>query len=372
MKKWFLLIISGVLLIALVLVFFFFKNRKVKTFVVQKELTDGSVSADMALDTSFVTSGKNLVRFDKEGSEAVAPDGTKLWNITYSTMKNPSFSFCGEMTAVADLGAKQYYLTEGDGIARPFTVPFPIQAICVASQGVTAVLMNDIEKDYVNLYDKEGTLLSEICTIVQRDGFPVAIALSPDGKKLVTSYVEIDNDEALTNLTFFNFGEVGKNYTRNLVGQVQYQGSLVPRLSFLENDAFVAVGERELEFFSVSELPSSVNKISLSANIKSIAVGDYFCVVLEDPEMKQDVLYAYNSAGTQVLKKGIGITYIGLHTAGKDIAVYSYTGCDFYRIGEGLCLSATMENGVRSMLAVGDGRFYLVEERAVKVIKLKK
>jgi len=53
----------------------------------------------------------------------------------------------------------------------------------LAKQGVTAVLMNGENTDYIYIYDKDGTLLSEIETVVARDGFPLAIALSEDGTK---------------------------------------------------------------------------------------------------------------------------------------------------------------------------------------------
>ncbi|MGN1083808.1 MAG: DUF5711 family protein, partial [Lachnospiraceae bacterium] len=311
----------------------------------------------------------NLIRYGSEGAQAVSRNGTLLWNITYSTMKNPTFSFCGTMAAVADIGTKQYLLTDGTGMTKSFSTPYQIQALCVAKQGVTAVLMNAEEKDYIYLYSKEGELLSELETVVARDGFPLAIALSEDGTKLITSYMKVEGDEPVSSVTFYNFGEVGQNSIRNLVGQIQYAECLVPRISFWDNDTAVVVGENVVELFSMKEIPESIQKKEISAEIKSIAFGDYFCMITENKDGQQ-VLEAYDKAGELCMKKVITFSYVGLHTAGKEVVLYSYSGCEIYEIGKGLFYTGTFEGGVRHMFIIGGNRYYLVENRLVRVIKL--
>lgn len=310
-----------------------------------------------------------LVRCGREGAQAVAKDGTLLWNVTYGTMKNPKFVFCGSMMVVADIGAKQYLLSDGTGVTKTFSTPYPIQMVSVAKQGVTAVLMNGEEKDYIYLYDKEGTILSEIETVVARDGFPLAIALSEDGKKLVTSYMKVERDEPDSSITFYNFGEVGQNEIRNLVGQVQYKECMVPRVSFWGNDTVLVVGENVIEFFSMKERPESVQKKEIAAEIKSIAFGSYFCMVTKNKD-GQEVLEAYNKSGEVCMKKVLALPYVSLHTAGDEVVVYSYSGCEIYDVKKGLLYQGTFENGIRQMFVIGGNRYYLIENRLVRVIRL--
>lgn len=238
-------------------VYFFRGSREYTDYEVVQELENSGASDYVAVNGS-------LVRYGTEGAQAVSKGGTLLWNITYQTMKNPAFSFCGAMTAAADIGANQYLLTDGTGETRSFSTPHRIQALCVAKQGVTAVLMNAEEKDYIYLYSKEGEVLSEMETVVARDGFPLAIALSEDGTKLVTSYMKVENDEPVCSVTFYNFGGVGQNYVRNLVGQVLYPECLIPRISFWDNNTVMVVGGNVAELFSMKEIPASVWKKRLS------------------------------------------------------------------------------------------------------------
>lgn len=351
-----LFLLSGVIVYAL------FANRKYNGYEVVQELELSEVLEYAEVDGA-------LVRCGREGAQAVDKDGTLLWNVTYATMKNPKFVFCGSMMVVADIGAKQYLISDGTGSTKTFTTPHPIQAVSIAKQGVTAVLMNAEEKDYICLYSKDGTLLSEIETVVARDGFPLAVALSEDGTKLITSYMKVERDEPVSSVTFYNFGEVGQNYTRNLVGQVQYTECMVPRISFWDNDTVMVVGENVMELFLMKETPEPVYKKEISAEIKSIAIGDYFCMITENKD-GQEVLEAYNKSGEVCMKKVLTLPYVGLHTAEDEVVLYSYSGCEVYHIKEGLVYQGDFENGIRQMFVIGGNRYYLVENRLVRVIKL--
>lgn len=361
-KVWALCAVAVLILVLGTVGYSFLANRNYKGYEVTLELENGEGSEYAEVDGV-------LVRCGKEGAQATDKDGTLLWNVTYNTMKNPKFVFSDSMMAVADIGAKQYLLSDGTGSTKTFSTPYPIQMLCVAKQGVTAVLMNGEETDYIYMYNKEGELLSEIETVVARDGFPLAIALSEDGKKLITSYMKVERDEPTCSVTFYNFGEVGQNYVGNLVGQVQYAECMVPRIEFWDNDTVLAVGENMTELFSMKERPASLYKREISGEIKSIAFGTYFCMVTKNKD-GQEVLEAYNKAGEVCMKKVLTLPYVGIHTAGDEVVLYGYSGCEIYHVKNGLIYSGSFENGIRGMYVIGGNRYYLVENRLVRVIKL--
>ncbi len=358
-------IIAAVLAIGAIAaaVFYTMGSKKYTSYEVVLELENSEVE-------EYAVTGGKLIRCGMEGAQAVSEKGTLLWNITYSTMKNPKFVFCEDMTAIADIGATQYLLSDGTGATKMFSTPHPIQMVSVARQGVTAVLMNGEDKDYICLYSKEGELLSEIETVVARDGFPLAIALSPDGTKLLTSYMKVEHDEPLCSVTFYNFGEVGQNYTRNLVGQVQYKECMVPRIEFWDNDTIIVVGETVFEIFSMKEIPESVCKKEITEEIKSLAFGEYFCMVTKNKD-GQEVLRVYDKkSDKECMTKVLTLPYVGIHTAGEEIVIYSYSGCEVYHVDKGLIYQGAFENGIRQMFVIGDNRYYLVENKLVRVIKL--
>lgn len=318
--------------------------------------------------TYFYTD-KKLISYGQEGAQAIAADGSLLWNITYKTMKNPIFSFCKDMMLVADVGTKEFLLSDGTGVAKTHSVPYQIQSVSVSRQGVCTILMNEEEKDYIYMYDKDGVLLSEIETVVSRDGFPITLALSEDGTKLVTSYMKIENDEPVGCVTFYNFGGVGQNYSRNLVGQIQYEKCLVPRIEFWGNDTVAVLGENTLELFAMKEIPSSIMRKEIVSTVRSVAFGEYFCMISKNAE-GQDVLEAYDKSGKVRMMKVIAFPYIGFQTEGKEVVLYSHSGCEIYTIGKDTCYKGTFEGGVRNLYAIGGNRYYLVENKKGSIIKL--
>lgn len=342
--------------------YFIISNKDYKGYEVVQELETSDVLEYAEVDGA-------LVRCGREGAQAIAKDGTLLWNVTYGTMKNPKFVFCGSVMAVADIGAKQYLISDGTGSTKTFSTPYPIQMISVGENGVTAVLMNGEDEDYIYLYSKEGEVYVEIETVVARDGFPLAIALSRDGKKLITSYMKVERDEPVSSVTFYNFDEVGQNRIRNLVGQVQYAECLVPRIEFWDNDTVLVMGENVMELFRVEEVPEPLYKKEITAEVKSIAFGDYFCTITKNKD-GQEILEAYNKSGEICMKKVISLPYVGLHTEGDEVVLYSYSGCEIYDIKKGLVYQGTFENGIRQIFVIGGNRYYLVENRLVRVIKL--
>lgn len=364
MKKIKIIGLAAVVVLIIGAVFFFVSAKKnYKGYEVVQELEISDVLEYAEVDGA-------LVRCGREGAQAVAKDGTLLWNVTYGTMKNPKFAFCGSVMAVADIGAKQYLISDGTGSTKTFSTPHPIQMISVADKGITAVLMNGEETDYICLYSKTGELYVEIETVVAQDGFPLSIALSPDGKKLVTSYMKVERDEPVSSVTFYNFDEVGQNRIRNLMGQVQYSECLVPRVEFWDNDTVLVMGENVMELFSMAEVPESIHKKEIPAEIKSIAFGEYFCTVTKNKD-GQEVLEAYNKSGEVCMKKVIALPYVGLHTEGDEVVLYSYSGCEVYDIKKGtLAFQGTFENGIRQMFVIGGNRYYLIENRLVRIIKL--
>jgi len=320
---------------------------------------------------SYTMADEKLIRYGQEGAQAVAADGTLWWNVTYNSMKKPLYDFCDDKMVVADSGSKEFVVSDGTGVARTYSTPFPIQEVRVAKQGVTAVLMNEDEYDYVYMYDINGTLLTEIETVVAKDGFPVTIALSEDGTKLVTSYMTIENDEPVGCVTFYNFGGVGQNYSRNLVGQIQYSKTLVPRIKFWGNDNVVVLCEDQIEFFEMKEIPSSVFHKEITTSIKSVAFGDYFCMITMSSD-GQEILEAYDKSGKVCMMKVIGFPYVGLQTAGKNVVLYSNSACEIYTVGKEKYFKGTFENGIRGVFAVGGNRFFLVGNKKESVIKLTK
>jgi hypothetical protein len=268
--------------------------------------------------------GTGVFRYSKDGAMAMDGAGTLLWNGTYE-MKDPIVDICNKFVVVSDRGYESIQIFDGEGGMATINVLNPIIKVVVAEQGVVAVLMEGIEANYIELYSLEGQLLVDSRTTTEKDGCPIDIALSNDGKKLVTSYIYINNGAVQNKLTFYNFGGVGQNYVSRVAGGFDYGQTLIPDVEFLTNNTVCAFGDDKFSLYSMTEQPELLYEETFTEEIKSTFHNDkYVGFVLNnaDGEDKYRVL-VYDLKGEKVTDKMMNYDYDTIVLSGEELILYS-------------------------------------------------
>ena len=106
-------------------------------------------------------------------------------------------------------------------------------------------------------------MLLDIRTEVRKSGFPVAMALSPDGSKLVTSYIQAGQNQESW-ITFYNFGDVGQNYSDKIVGSYSFKDSLIPDVRFIGNERVLVTSSDMSILYKFREVTEQI-KLFISA-----------------------------------------------------------------------------------------------------------
>lgn len=327
-------------------------------------------STDWQNAGEYVQYGSQVVRYTGNGAEAVDAEGNLLWNITYE-MKNPTIACCGTMTVIGERGGRQLLLSTGSGTVLRETMLYPIYSVAIAKQGVVAVMMNSDDRDYIHVYDKNMSLLYEIGTTVASDGFPQAMALSEDGTKLVTSYLAVAGDKLTSHVTFYNFSNVGENYIRNIVGQVQYDDSLVPRLTFLDNDTVCAFTENGFEMFAMKEVPASKAKILFEERIRSIAVGKNLVFVLENTSGNdKNHIVAYDMQGNKCMDVTNSYSYEYVRAGEQEVLLHSGLSVLALRLNGSQKFQYEFDANIEAMFPIEKNKYFLIHQGAVHTIKL--
>jgi hypothetical protein len=269
-----------------------------------------------------------VVRYSKDGAVAVGSGGELLWNGSYE-MLEPIADVCGKYVAIADRGGKKICIFNDQGLAGSLSMQYNISKVKVASQGVVAVLMEEEDISYIRLFDKEGKLLGEKIINVIKGGYPMDIALSKDGKKLVTVFVSVNKGKLQNTVIMYNFGEVGKNRTDNFAGSfMDYDDIIVPKVTFLDNDTVCVFKENGLELYSMPELPELITKIPAEQKIKSILYSSkYAGVVLESENSDKGRLFLYNLEGKKVLEQNLDMEYDKIFISGDEIIMHNELAC---------------------------------------------
>lgn len=357
-----------VLLVAVVILFF--RRSGDKVYNAYETLKTVPLSADSSVRFCAYDSG--FISYGRDGAAAFGAGGEQRWNISY-VMKNPIVSVCGTYAVVADKGGTQFYIVDGVGTASRFELTDKVAAVEVASQGVAAVMTTGVAEDHIYLYGPGSQQeLIDIMTVTKNNGFPLALSLSQDGRKLVTSYVAIEGGSCISWITFYNFGEVGQNYVDNMVGSYSFE-ELVPEVEFVTNDIAMICGEGTIVFYRVTEVPKALQKEDFTQRVHSVFhSADYTGVVLEKAEGGGNELVMYqNSKGERALRMDFPGDYKGIYTSGEDIVCYSNGRMAVYNMKGKEKFHAEITKNVNAVFRVDDNiRYILVGDDTADIIRL--
>lgn len=358
-----IMIVLGLAIIGLIV----YAQIKKRTTYTSFETTVSYRNTD---NSEVVGSDSGYVMYNRDGAEGHDAAGKVIWKVSYD-MASPIAAVSGECAAFADCGAQNVCVTDGSGANHTFSVPEKITGICVASQGVTAVRTDAGESDHIYIYDIAGTMLLDVRTEVRTSGFPITMALSPEGSKLVTSYIKVGQEQESW-LTFYNFGDVGQNYVDKIVGSFSFSGRLIPDIRFLNENAVIAVCDDSCTIYKFREIPEEVGHIDYPGGITSVTSGDG-CFALASVRAEGiNEAGLFNADGGRVTKVETNMDIGGLSICGDELVLLSGQTCDIYRKNGSEKLKTKLDEDVRLILPSGtDGSYTVVGKNNTQIIKLK-
>jgi hypothetical protein len=263
---------------------------------------------------------------------AMDGSGVQLFNGMFQ-MKDPVIDESGNYVVIYDRGSKNLEIMNGNGKTTSINIPKPIIKAEVANQGVVAVLMDDGDENYLNYYLFDGDPskpILETRTLTDTDGYPVDIALSDDGKKLVTSYVALNNGNMQSKVTFQNFGKIGEDYSDQIVGAEDFGQTLIGDVEFINNNTVCAFGDDKFRIFSMEKIPELIHEEILTKEIKSIFYSQEYIglVLLNNGGESKYELVIYDLKGNKVLTQNTNLEFNKIHISGNEIIMYS--GSEWY------------------------------------------
>lgn len=319
-------------------------------------------------DASVLKTEDGFVLYNHDGAEGHSGDGTVLWNISYN-MNNPIADACKNYAAFADSGAQEVRITDGKGANYVINVSEPIRDVCVAGQGVTAIRTDGGTSDHIYVYSIDGNQLLDIKTEVRRSGFPIAMDLSEDGTKLVTSYT-IVGDEQESWLTFYNFGDVGQNYADKIVGSFSFKGEILPYVKFSDETHVVAADDKRCIIYKFREIPEQLKQIE--GSIATISCnGDAITLATETAGGLKKIT-SYSSEGAELTSVETGVKYNQISTDKNELIISMDSAFVIFRKNGQEKIRAGYDEQIELIFSSGVNECYtIVGTTQTKVIRLK-
>ncbi|MCR4589601.1 MAG: DUF5711 family protein [Lachnospiraceae bacterium] len=322
----------------------------------------------------YLTYNGHILKYSRDGAESY--DGLKeaRWNITYE-MQDPQVATCNDYVAMADEGSTEILVVSGTGEETHINTKLPIVNFSVAGQGVVAVVLEDGEAARINLYDAEGNELAGIKCSMVKSGYPIDVALSPDGTLLGVSYTRVDGETGSvhSSVAFYNFGDVGQNEIDNYVSGYDYGDVIIPRIKFLSHDCAVAIGDNRMVFYSGDQKPEAVSENSIKEEIQSVYFGPEKTALVfrSDEGGNKYRLVVYGKNGRQLMDKDFELSYTDIQLCDKRAVIYNDSTCEIIDFNGNIRYDGLFEDPVLLMVPTDNvARYVLVNRGMTQEIQL--
>ena len=363
------LIIIAMIFVAILIYNYFIKDQYYSNY---KEIM--SVAREDDGTTTYIPYGEDmLLKYGRDGITAIDGKGKKIWSASYD-MKNPKAVVCDKSVAVADINNKQLMIFDEKGNAKNVEIVMPITQVCVSKQGIAAVVLEDDTAHYISLCD-DDTQYCEIKTRNKEDGYPVSVAYSPDGKKLVTSYIHVTGEVTENMVTFYNMSDVGQNYENEIVMALDMGEAMVPKVDFIDEENVIILSDSKFYIYNMKEIPYLVYESEeYPQNIKSISYGkEHISVVVEDASTGKKTMTTYTVKGKKSGEATIELEYDKMIISGKDTIFYNDREVVIYTEKGNVKYNKELEgNSFCAIRYNKENMYYFIDEQTIKLIKLKK
>lgn len=316
---------------------------------------------EVSSGTKYESAGKKLYRYNSDGVSCISRKNELEWSVTYN-MQAPIADICGSTMAIAEQQGTQVYVVNQEGLMGSFETQLPILKVKAAKQGVVAVVLQDEEVTWVNLYQSDGTVVASDKTTMGESGYPLDIALSPDGKKLAVSYLMIDEGVMKSRVVFYHFGSAGQSKENNIVSSTDYQEVVIPQIYFTDDSRAVAVSDRGFYVFNGSNTPKQGVEVNFDQEIISTfhdgeRIGFLFRNEEGEAEYRMEL---YNYKGKRKASREIDSSFQQIKMEKGQILMYSDKGLQVYSKSGRLRFSSAYEKEVVDFFYFGEFRKYMV------------
>lgn len=276
-----------------------------------------------------------MIKYTKDGASYIDASGRNVWTQGFE-MKTPVISTNGDYAVIADQQGNDIYICNKEGCTGIARTQLPITKAVVSGKGVVAAVVEDSTASYVFYFKKDGENLGiNIKMLLSGDGYPLDVALSPDGKQIVMSVMYMKNGALKNKVVFYDFSEIGKNVNNRFIGafEEEFDDKMVARVTYLNEQTVCAFSDKGLTFISVKNVIPDTNVVTVPVEeeIESIFYSDkYAGVIADNTSGNPHRLDVYTTDGKLAGSVDFDYNYSGVEIDGEKVILYNEESCRVY------------------------------------------
>lgn len=320
---------------------------------------------------SYLSLGSYVVRYTNNGAVGMNSDQDELWQQSYE-MDNPVTAVRGDTLAIADKGGNKVYVFSKKGALGNFSTQLPIQSLSVSEQGVVEAIIHNDEQTRVVCYDNTGTILVDSRASLNNTGYPLAAAISKDGKRMLVSYVSV-GETFSSRLVCYDFGTAGQSEEQMKILDETCDDVLIPTVFFADENTAVAVGDKKMIFYKNSDTFSKKSEVAFSQQVKSVVWDDSGLALISKSSSSQNkyTLTSYNFSGKKKASSDFSDEYTSAQMVNGKIILLNDTKCVIFSAGGRVVFRGEFDTTLNNVIPLkGINKYLVARSDTVQTIRL--
>lgn len=248
------------------------------TFVARLNTDLGETVSRMG-DFLYVASEEGLTKYNQQGES--------VWNKSYH-IDELLFIVEDPFITIVNLTGKTAYIFDENGSRAEINTDYAIVGGYLNAKGYLCLVLENEQENYIYLYNSIGETIVKRLTMFREDGYPIDVAMSQDGTRMMTSHLDVSQHMIESNITFLDFSTKGKEFEDRIVGHQSISETMASELIFLDETHGSVIGDNQLRFFEINPTPSLLNMVEVAAIIEHVVQsGDELVVSYGDATLPE-------------------------------------------------------------------------------------
>lgn len=360
-------IIIAVCIVALIILGALYQGRRVYESYDVKD----SFETDGAQKQNFVPFAGGLLAYSRDGAQYYDSNGLTIWNESYN-MPTPVVMQCKERLLIYDRQGSTVVVMSPEKELSVISTNHTIVRADIASDGTVAVLTQENDTGYINLYSDDGKSIAGGQVHLSQTGYPMSIALSDDGRRLIASFEYASGGSLAARINIYDFSSAGEKHKNNIIATFEYENTICPQTGFFSDGSAIAFTDGGVRIFSSGTDVKETGKIDVKTETESVLTGDkYFGLIHRNADNRQ-ILTVYSEDGKKAYTRKLRSSYSGGSFIGSDMIMeQSGKRIEIYDVSGRKRFDYSFPDEVIAFVPTDDEReFFLVQKNTSQIIRL--
>lgn len=315
--------------------------------------------------------GDYVLRYSGDGVSLIDRSDDVLWNDSIQ-MNSPIVVDFNETAAIYETKGTEIHVYDLEGKLGIIKTDYPILKAGMSSRGGVAVILENEENTLINYYSAGGSLVASCSGNMRDPGYPVDLSLSEDGMFMAVSYLVADGSEISSYLALYNFGDVGKNKEDNLLDGVRFEGTIVPKVEYLDEKTLLVYEENGFCLYKCGTMLEEIKSVTFEKDIiSSFSDRELFGFVFLGSDDQAFEMKAYNTSGNVQMESSFDLPYDNIKISNEQIILYNTNQFAIIASNGIVRYSGNFEEGnILDIVKKGTNRYSVACNKGIVDIKL--